>query len=260
MTVISKKKSGDKLIYDVKKVLWALSLSLPAYEMKEIKSIKFQMDYVEGNKLMWEAVEKGTFVLSHEWICGVSYRRGIAEMESYSSFVWSFLQKTMGIHNREDLLRKLDMYLGGSMVNKRFTSACRETLLLNHVQKSERLLKAGQQDDFLYHLADQYCRVIPVGGLLAYDISCYVLLCRFGFFVGMIALDETIHYILETVGIVQKQYTNFEEYGLVSFIGHLYSNGEVEAQKDIAKRLAYLLGEHGGPWASLDFHMEFSSG
>jgi hypothetical protein len=161
------------------------------------------------------------------------------------------LRGTWGVRGRDDLLRVLEA------LRQRGLHADYDELLA-HLQDHpdnrdwlQRKTAEWRHPEFERRLKVVRTHASQLGpaGILAYDISRYVNLARWGYQVGYLSGSETWQIVMAAARLAQSRYDSWDAYGQAFLVGRDFWGGATAASTSAFEHAVHdLLSRPDGPW------------
>ncbi len=242
---------------NAKQLIWKLFLSVTSrYDPFE--------DYLVMEKRgFWNSVKKDKIEITQELLQGFQKSESKIVMMRLESGMSGYLLYFCNVSNEEELKCRVEDFLGGSRVNKIFNEKRSELISLPQKRRKEYITSFGYDNKILrqYLFINQYDKMLPPSGILAFDISNCVRMCRFGLHLGYINEKELMEYLHKAAVLARKHYTGFEEYGLSATAGLLFYSLVTNTQYtyDYIGSLKKLMMQPYSYFKNLDWNMDLGS-
>jgi len=239
------------------KQLWKISLSMTSTWGPEK-----DFELMEKYKPFWKKLKRGKLRITSEILHGVSESSSSFFERQQSSRIKTYLQKVFYIFDEDSYRKCLDYFFNGTNIKKSFED--KRNLILALPQKERSLYInsfAHQREEHgKLSIINQYCTALPSAGIMAYDISNCVCICRLGLYQGYLKEGELSSYLDPLALKAQENYSSFEEFGLSSIVGLLYSMDEVDlnAYNYCMDKLKLAVTHPQSYWNNIDWNLNLS--
>lgn len=175
------------------------------------------------------------------------YSRAVAARKAYREM----LRNSWGVKTREELLQQLAMLQAGAMHAEYAELLARDratdtrTWLWRHT-----LMLTSSRDWHRVRLVEREAPKLGAAGILAYDISRYVNLVRWGYQVGFFSDGETWALIVPAARAAQANFDSWQAFGHSFLVGREFWGGESVAddQPLFVRAVRDLLEQPQGEW------------
>lgn len=162
------------------------------------------------------------------------------------------------IYNKEDFLAKVTIEIENSPIFQTYTK--RRSILMA-LPIHERVGFITNNDE-VFGFINHYEPSLTPAGILGYEISTRVQMCRLAYYMGYIGRDELFRYIQPYAVLAQKNFNSFREYGLSCITGLLFfleffnsRNLRYISESTLIKLLHWLLNARESPWTNLPWNI-----
>lgn len=161
------------------------------------------------------------------------------------------LKGAWNIESRADLLSALDWIEGGG---QRAEFETKGAYLASLNAEQTKAFKEKKKDDpqatYQIVILEKNYKTLGKKGLLGWDYSRYVSLCRWGYAVGLLKEDEAWERIIPAARLLQKNFASWKELGENYLIGREFWSLEETQSKGLLCTAAYqrLLDHEDSPW------------
>ncbi|RXE58435.1 DUF1266 domain-containing protein [Acetivibrio mesophilus] len=237
--------------------LWGLSLSLTS-----IWGSEKDFEIIERFKPFWKNVKKGKLNLTKEILQGIPESSSSFFKKQVDEKISSFLNDTFNISDENSCIICIKHLFNGSNLKKSFEEKRR--LFVSIPQKDRAYFinsfSKNRMEFCQYSIINQYGKYLPSAGILAYDISNCISICRLGLYMGYLNESSLQKYLNTLAKLAQENYCDFEEFGLASTVGVLYSlNGyDNDVYSHYLNNLTIALTNPESPWNNIDWNIDLS--
>ncbi len=248
---------GDMMISEDLKQLWKISLSMTSTWGSEK-----DFEIMEKFKPFWKKVNQGKLKITSEILHGVPESSSSFFTKQQNSRVKTFLQKVFYISDEDSFRKCLTYFFNGTNIKKSFEDKRNLIIAFPPKERSSYINSFSQQHEEYGKLSiiNQYCTALPSAGIMAYDISNCVSICRLGLCQGYLKESELAAYLDPLALMAQENYSSFEEFGLSSIVGLLYSMDKVDekAYNYCMDKLKMALTHPQSYWNNIDWKLNLS--
>ncbi|NLL07136.1 MAG: DUF1266 domain-containing protein [Clostridiaceae bacterium] len=245
------------------KKLWKISLS-----MTSIWGAKGDFEIIDKFHPFWEKLNNEKLIITNEILCGISEETKKILKDKQISEIRHFLIHRLHIIDENSFRNCLNYFFNGTNVSRSFEEKRIFITVLPDRERKALINSLNQKNKEYIRLSivNQYYKLLPKAGILAYDISNCVSICRLGMHQGYLKESEFASY-LDTLAIkAQENYSSFEEFGLASVVGLLYSMDSLDDRAfdyDMAinyytEKLKLALTHPQSYWRNLDWKLKLS--
>ena len=172
------------------------------------------------------------------------------------------LVKWWGVHNRNDLLEKLDWIIEGGH-RKQFDEIAKKLSTATPLQIAD-LRKQIVNDPSLKNRIDvvlKYKDELGLKSITAWDYFRYVSLCGWGYIAGYLTEEESWKKIMPAAKLLQRTFNSWEDLGRNHIIGYEFWSLKQTQRRGKLTRQCYsrLLTEPSSPWKKLSWDLNLSS-
>jgi len=220
LVMVTQKVVVDIMVNENIRKLWKISLS-----MTSIWGAKGDFEIIDKFHPFWKKLNDGKLTITNEILCGIPEETNKILRDRQTSDIRYFLMNRLQIYDENSFKNCLNYFFNGTDINRSFEE---KRIFITALPDKERKalinsLSKNNKEYIWLSIVNQYYKVLPKAGILAYDISNCVSICRLGLYHGYLKESEFASY-LDTLAIkAQENYSNFEEFGLASVVGLLYS-------------------------------------
>ena len=168
------------------------------------------------------------------------------------------LKSWWGISDRKSLLDALSGLDKGGHRNS-FETIC---IVVNGASVDDlKKLEETCEDDFgKFKTVISYHKELKGKGILGWDYSRYIYLCRSGYLCGYLTEFEAWSRIMEKAKALQSTFDSWEDLGKNYIVGYEFWQGEVNADGGSDKVYAFqrLVTKRDSPWKILDWNLDLT--
>jgi hypothetical protein len=106
----------------------------------------------------------------------------------------------------------------------------------------------------------RYYQQLGEKGIVGWDISRYICLCKWGYTVGYLSEDEAWKKIMPAARLLQKKFGSWKELGENYLIGREYWGGDPHDQALCEDGIMRLLESRNSPWVKLPWNTNLGEG
>lgn len=166
-----------------------------------------------------------------------------------------FMQNYFHIHTKNDFLIKATLDINNSVMLQ--TYAKRRNILLA-LPMEQRVYFIANNDD-MFNFINYFESSLTPAGILGYEISTHVQMCRLAFYLGYISRDELFQFLRPDAMLAQRNFNSFHEYGLSCLVGLLfywqfYNSHHSKNEPALVKLLNWFLKSKASPWTNLSWN------
>jgi hypothetical protein len=174
----------------------------------------------------------------------------------------SMLSESWGITSREGLLRMLEDFESGITGHRARYWNIRTAILRyqpeHYADVFDELKDAASVHIVLLHIDRPLGHGLPI---TAWDFGRYINLCRSGFNVGWLSLDEAWDRIIPAARLLQASYNSWDDFASDYVIGRNFWNaGSIPENEMIRALIKGLERPNGGLWASIPWDESLGDG
>ncbi|NLN65258.1 MAG: DUF1266 domain-containing protein [Clostridiaceae bacterium] len=234
--------------------LWMISLGmLNAY-------CGFSDDYpmiLEKYKGIWKDLQTGNTLIPDIILHGVFepvYRWQTNEKFNYAS---KFMKYYFKIFTADDFHANVKEYVDKSELLQTYTKK-RSFLLALTTEERHNCISSA--DDSMYRFINHYETSLLPSGILAYEISTHVQMCRLAFYLKYISREELFSLLQPDVVLAKEHFSSFREYGLSCLVGLLFfwqffSSRHSIHESRLIELFNWFLKSKTSPWTKLSWDM-----
>lgn len=237
--------------------LWKISLS-----MTSVWGAEKDFELMEKFQPFWKKLHSGNLMITKEILQGVPQSSGSFFEQQQNLRIKTFLRDAFYINDEDSFRKCLTHFFNGSNLKRSFED--KRNLIVSFPQK-ERIsyinsFAQQREEHGKLSIINQYCKALPSAGIMAYDISNCVSICRLGLYQGYLKESELVKYLDPLALRAQENYSSFEEFGLSSTVGLLYSMDKVNenAYNYCMEKLNMALTHPQSYWNNIDWNLKLS--
>lgn len=164
-------------------------------------------------------------------------------------------------NSRDSLFETLSWLEKGGH-SKQFEKMGKEIADVNEQQYEELLEENKDNPDKLQKIkiVKKYYKQLGPKGLLGWDYSRYICLCRWGYIAGYISEEEAWSRILPAARLLQSKFDSWEDLGQNYLIGRQFWSFQEtqESGQEIEDAFQRLLDEKSSPWNQYPWNMDLT--
>lgn len=241
------------------KQLWKISLSMTSFWGAEK-----DFEIIEKYNPFWRNVKRGKLQITDEILCGIPESSSDFFKKQRHSRIKTFLQDVFNICDEYSFRNCLIYFFNGTTINRSFEEK-RNTIAVLPDKERRALINSlehkNNEEYIRLSIINQYYKLLPKAGILAYDISNCVSICRLGMYMGYLKEAELASYLDPLAVKAQENYSSFEEFGLASVVGLLYSMDRLDDKvcNYCMEKLKLALNHPQSYWKKIDWNLNLSS-
>lgn len=244
---------------NARQLLWKISLS-----MTSLYSPAEDFIILENNKNFWNMAKKNNFKIPPEILHGFPKSGSKFVNDSTKNRLKRFLGSFYGVHDKEELIDRLNMLLSKSQLTRIFNERRNYLMFLPYRERPSFIESFFNAEGTFteYSLVNEYGKSLPPAGIFAFDISNHIRLCRIGGFLGYLDETELIDNLHKPATLAQSLYSSFEEFGFAATVGLMFCSvnryGEYNYEYDYIGNLKKLLTHPKSYYRNLDWNMNLA--
>jgi hypothetical protein len=212
---------------------------------------------LEKYKGIWEDLQTGNALIPDIILHGVSDPVYKWQTNDNYNYALTFMKNYFRIFTAEDFHANVNEYIKKSTLLQTYTE--KRSFLLA-LPMEERLNFIASADDSMYRFINYYDSSLQPAGILAYEISTHVQMCRLAFYLKYISRDDLFLFLQPDVILAQKHFRSFREYGLSCFVGLLFfwkfiNSRHSKYESKLIELLNWFLKSKISPWTNLPWDM-----
>jgi hypothetical protein len=240
---------------NLKQLLWKLSLGLCS-----IYGPENDIETIQNYKDFWGRVSKNEILPTRDLLCGIPETSSEFVLWLYKERVESFLERFFLIHGESDLKERLEELLKGGPFRTVFDTK-RHLLMSMPYEERLRFISSfpeNSDEHARYSIINQYHKSLPPAGILAFEISNYVNICRLGVYLDYLQVDELEFHLNQAAALAKRNYENFGNFALSSAVGTLFKYGNMSGiiSPDLYNNLQTALTNPLSHWRNMDWNLE----
>jgi hypothetical protein len=192
----------------------------------------------------------------HDLLAG----RELTEANRHSS--QRLLEESWGVRTREDLLGSL-LWIHSGGHRQRFQQFGQRLAALSPAERRTLEPSRREQPDFSDELTvvEVYYASLGSKGLMGWDYSRYIALCRWGYASGYLSEDEAWGHIIRAARLLQTTFSSWNELGENYLIGREFWSPSAQRQNGYLYRRALqrLLADPESPWNQYPWDFDLGS-
>jgi len=171
------------------------------------------------------------------------------------------LNEWWGINSRNDLFDNL-LWLYGEGHRKKFDEMGKHVTALSEEEYSHFLQRNMDDQEIAQEIriAKEYYQKLGSKGILGWDYSRYICLCRWGYLIGYLSEEEAWQLIMEAARVLQKKFDSWEDLGRNYLIGRQFWSYKetIEAGYEYDDAHQRLLDMPSSPWNKYPWDMDLT--